>query len=77
MFSSSLTNLLPLALSFSPFTTLWSDAPPTVQLDQATVYGTTNGSVTSYLNIPFAEPPYAAAAVLQHVVSFYVSSFIT
>ncbi|KAM5544420.1 hypothetical protein V8D89_002080, partial [Ganoderma adspersum] len=25
-------------------------------LDQATIYGITNGSVTSYLNIPFAEP---------------------
>ncbi|KAM5544412.1 hypothetical protein V8D89_002072 [Ganoderma adspersum] len=33
------------------------DAPPTVQLDQATVYGATNGSVSSYLNIPFAQPP--------------------
>ncbi|KAI1784764.1 hypothetical protein LXA43DRAFT_1186232 [Ganoderma leucocontextum] len=49
--------LLPLALSFTPFSTLWGDAPPTVQLDQATVYGTSNSSVTSYLNIPFAEPP--------------------
>ncbi|KAI1782220.1 hypothetical protein LXA43DRAFT_1148890 [Ganoderma leucocontextum] len=54
---TSLTSLLPLALSFAPFSTLWGDAPPTVQLDQATIYGTTNGSVTSYLNIPFAEPP--------------------
>ena len=60
MFPSRLTNLLPLALSLSPFTTLWGEAPPTVQLDQATIYGTTNGSVTSYLNIPFAEPPYAS-----------------
>ena len=58
MFPSGLTSLLPLALSLTPFTTLWGDgAPPTVQLDLATVYGTTNGSVTSYLNIPFAEPP--------------------
>ena len=62
MFPSGFTNLLPLALSFAPFTTLLGDgAPPTVQLDLATVYGTTNGSVTSYLNIPFAEPPYAVA----------------
>ncbi|KAI0644312.1 carotenoid ester lipase precursor [Trametes meyenii] len=32
-------------------------AAPTVALDGATVIGTTNGSVTSYLGIPFAEPP--------------------
>ncbi|KAM5544429.1 hypothetical protein V8D89_002089 [Ganoderma adspersum] len=61
MFPSGLTNLLPLAVSFAagPFSTLWGDAivSPTVQLDQATVYGTTNGSVSSYFNIPFAEPP--------------------
>ncbi|PIL25487.1 hypothetical protein GSI_13377 [Ganoderma sinense ZZ0214-1] len=56
MFPSGFTNLLPLALSFAPFAALWGDAV-TVQLDQATVYGTTNGSVTSYLGIPFAEPP--------------------
>ena len=62
MFPSGLTNLLPLAVSFAaaPFATLWGDgiASPTVQLDQATVYGTKNGSVTSFFNIPFAEPPY-------------------
>ena len=62
MFPSGLTNLLPLAVSFAaaPFATLWGDGivSPAVQLDQATVYGTTNGSVTSYFNIPFAEPPY-------------------
>ena len=71
MFPDGITNLLPLALSFSPFSSLWGDIPPpTVQLDQATVYGTTNGSVTSFLNIPFAEPPYglnlsALAGVLR------------
>ena len=61
MFPSGLTNLLPLALSFAPLSTLWGDgamASPTVKLDQATVFGITNGSVTSYYNIPFAEPPY-------------------
>ena len=57
MIFSRLTTLLPLALG--RFATVLCDAPPTVQLDQATVYGTTNGSVTSYLNIPFAQPPYA------------------
>ncbi|KAI0351054.1 alpha/beta-hydrolase [Trametes cingulata] len=30
---------------------------PTVTLDAATVIGKTNGSVTSFLGIPFAEPP--------------------
>ena len=64
MFPSGLTNLLPLALSFVPFTALWGNAePPTVQLGQATVYGTTNGSVTSYFGIPFAEPPYVVSVL--------------
>ena len=57
MMFSRLTTLLPLALG--RFATVHSDAQPTVQLDHATVYGTMNGSVTSYLNIPFAQPPYA------------------
>ena len=30
---------------------------PTVTLDQATVVGVTNNSVTSFRGIPFAEPP--------------------
>ncbi|RPD58729.1 carotenoid ester lipase precursor [Lentinus tigrinus ALCF2SS1-7] len=35
-----------------------SAAPgPTVTLDKATVLGTTNGSVTSYIGIPYAQPP--------------------
>ncbi len=59
MFPSSLTSLITLALSFAPLASFAGDASPTVQLDQATVYGTTDGSVTSYLNIPFAEPPCA------------------
>lgn len=61
MFPSDLAGLLPFALSFSPFSALWGPGAvsPTVRLDQATVYGTTNGSVTSFLNIPFAEPPCA------------------
>ncbi|KAM5544433.1 hypothetical protein V8D89_002093 [Ganoderma adspersum] len=60
MFPSSLVKLLLLTLSLSHYATAWgaaASALPTVQLDQATVYGITNGSVTSYLNIPFAEPP--------------------
>ncbi|KAL1942493.1 hypothetical protein VTO73DRAFT_6095 [Trametes versicolor] len=32
-------------------------ANPTVILDKAAVIGTTNGSVTSYFGIPYAEPP--------------------
>ncbi|KAI9064593.1 carotenoid ester lipase precursor [Trametes sanguinea] len=31
--------------------------PPSVVLDGATVIGTTNGSVTQYLGIPYAQPP--------------------
>ena len=57
MCSSRLRSLLPLAFLFGRFSTVWRGVLPTVQLDQATVYGTTNGPVTSYLNIPFAEPP--------------------
>ncbi|KAI0699628.1 carotenoid ester lipase precursor [Cerioporus squamosus] len=34
-----------------------SVAGPTVTLDKATVLGTTNGSVTSYIGIPYAQPP--------------------
>ena len=34
-----------------------SASGPTVTLDQATVLGTTNGSVTSYIGIPYAQPP--------------------
>lgn len=36
-------------------------ANPTVILDKATVIGTTNGSVTSYYGIPYAEPPYVSS----------------
>ncbi|KAM5544126.1 hypothetical protein V8D89_002175 [Ganoderma adspersum] len=59
MFFSHLTALVPLSLSLGRFAAVRGDVPPTVQLDQAIVYGTTNvnSSVTSYLNIPFAEPP--------------------
>ena len=59
MFFSHLTALLPLSLSLVRFAAVRSDVPPTVQLDRATVYGTTNVSITRYLNIPFAEPAYA------------------
>ncbi|PIL25483.1 hypothetical protein GSI_13373 [Ganoderma sinense ZZ0214-1] len=57
VFPSGFASFLPFFLSLAPFSTLDGDVPPTVRLDQATVYGTTNGSVTSYFNIPFAEPP--------------------
>ena len=61
MIPSSFSSLFPLALSFAPFSSLWPNAldpPPTVRLDQATVYGATNGSISSFLNIPFAQPPH-------------------
>ncbi|PIL25485.1 hypothetical protein GSI_13375 [Ganoderma sinense ZZ0214-1] len=57
MFSSHLTTLLPLALWLGRFAAVRCGTLPTVQLDQATVYGIINGSVTSFFNIPFAEPP--------------------
>ena len=61
MFPSNFINLLPLALLFSRFITVLGEELPTVRLDQATVYGITKGAVTSFFNIPFAEPPYALA----------------
>ena len=65
MFLPGLPGLLPLFLLFAPRSALGNPgaAPPTVRLDQATVYGIINGSVTSYLNFPFAEPPYAVILV--------------
>lgn len=36
----------------------------TVQLDNATLFGFTNDSVTSYLGIPFAHPPYVPTATV-------------
>ncbi len=43
-----------------------TDGPiaPTVQLDAATVVGTRNGSVDSFLGIPFAQPPYVSVSWL-------------
>ena len=69
MFFSHLTALLSLSLSLRRYAAVRGDMPPTVQLDQATVYGTTNGSITSYLNIPFAEPPYAFAIAYSRYVA--------
>ena len=37
---------------------------PTVELDNATVFGTTDGTVTQFLGIPFAQPPYARLLLL-------------
>ena len=36
----------------------------TVKLDQATVVGTSDGVVTQFLGIPFAEPPYVRCCLL-------------
>ena len=38
-------------------------SPPTVTLDSATVIGKTNGTVTQYLGLPYAQPPYVATYV--------------
>ncbi len=40
-------------------------AAPTVTLDNATVVGYTNNSVTSFMGIPFAEPPYVLSPILR------------
>lgn len=69
MFFSHLTALIPLSLSLGRFAAVRGDVPPTVQLDEAIVYGTTNSSITSYLNIPFAEPPYAFAIAYSRYVA--------
>lgn len=37
---------------------------PTVTLDGATVVGTSDGTVTQFLGIPFAQPPYVWVYVL-------------
>ncbi len=40
-------------------------AGPSVTVDNATVLGTTNGSVTSYIGIPYAQPPCVASPFLH------------
>jgi hypothetical protein len=37
--------------------TSFNDTTPTVKLDSATFVGFTNGSVSRFLGIPFAQPP--------------------
>ena len=72
-FGPPFSGLLLIALLFVPLSALCDDALPTIRLDQATVYGTTNGSVTSYLNIPFAVSPYVPVLSLrQHVKADYM-----
>ena len=72
LFGPPFSYLLLIALSFAPYSALCGDVPPTIRLRQATVYGTTNGSVTSYLNIPFAEPPSVLVfSVTQQVEADY------
>ena len=38
---------------------------PTVNLDSATVLGTTDGTVTQFLGVPYAQPPYARTLLLS------------
>ena len=40
-------------------------SPPTVMLDSATVIGKANGTVTQYLALPYAQPPYVVTFVLR------------
>ena len=40
---------------------------PPVLLDSAIVFGKANGTVTQYLVLPYAQPPYVATSVLQSV----------
>ena len=44
----------------------------TVQLDHATVLGVTNDSVTSYLGVPFAYPPYVSESCSSLQVTQYL-----
>ncbi len=41
-----------------------SAVAPTATLDDATVIGYTNNSVTSFMGIPFAEPPCVLSPIL-------------
>ena len=66
MFPDSVAHLVPpLALSFSPSSSLWDDIPPpTIQLGRAIFYSSPDGSITSFLNILFAEPAYALVSTI-------------
>ncbi|KAI0352094.1 carotenoid ester lipase precursor [Trametes cingulata] len=50
-------SLLNSLLCASAFATVYADNSTTVQLDGATVIGTTDGVVDQFLGIPFAQPP--------------------
>ena len=52
-----LANLLS-SLTFGSLTPSTNASYPTVVLDDATIIGKANGSVTQFLGIPFAQPPY-------------------
>ncbi|TFK88169.1 carotenoid ester lipase precursor [Polyporus arcularius HHB13444] len=56
LLSAVLLSLLRLSLGSATCATK-RQTSPTVQLDRATVVGTVNGSVESFLGIPYAQPP--------------------
>jgi hypothetical protein len=59
MFLQWLTASLVLPLGIAQALVTFRDAlPPTVRLDNATFVGVSNGTVSKFLGIPFAQPPY-------------------
>lgn len=56
--------LFPLLAGLALAAPLEERAPPTIQLDQGTFVGTTDGTTTKFLGIPFAKAPSVFAVVL-------------
>lgn len=54
--------LLSLLASLSVVFAVARAGAPTVPLDNANVIGNTNGTVTSYYGIPYAQPPYVSSS---------------
>ena len=49
---------------------------PTVQLDEATVLGTTDGITTSFLGLPFAQPPCVSHSSLSSAGDQRISPYL-
>ncbi len=63
------TTLLTLyAFTLAPLAVL-GVGPPTVKVRDATVIGTTDGTTTSFLGIPFAQAPYVLGVLFS---AFYL-----